>query len=117
MVKALQRKLIRDNAPNKMREAGVLFETRRLDDPEFKGELLKKVVEEATELAASESKAEIVGELADILAVVDQVQRTFGITDVELREARALNSKEKGGFMERYFLEWSEGGDYKANSN
>jgi predicted house-cleaning noncanonical NTP pyrophosphatase (MazG superfamily) len=114
MGKVLHRKLIRDNAPNKMREAGVLFEARQLDEPEFKSELLKKVIEEATELGASKAKGEILGELADILAVLDQVQETFGITDVELREARALNSKEKGGFRDQCFLEWSEGGNYKS---
>lgn len=110
MGKVLQRKLIRDNAPNKMREAGVMFETRQLDELEFRSELLKKVIEEATELGTSETKIEISGELADLLDVMDQVQNSFGITDTELREARALNAQEKGGFQQRFFLEWSEGG-------
>lgn len=113
MTKVLHSKLIRDNAPDKMREAGVVFETRQLEEIEFKNELLKKVMEEAAELGASETKEEISGELADILDVIDQVQRMFGISDIsdiELREARALNAKEKGGFRQRLFLEWSEGG-------
>lgn len=53
MGKVFHRKLIRDNAPNKMREAGVAFETRRLEEAEFRSELLRKVVEEAGELGAS----------------------------------------------------------------
>jgi predicted house-cleaning noncanonical NTP pyrophosphatase (MazG superfamily) len=53
----------------------------------------------------SESSHPALGELADLLAVLDQVQQTFGITDAELREARALNAKEKGDFSERLFLE------------
>jgi predicted house-cleaning noncanonical NTP pyrophosphatase (MazG superfamily) len=112
MTKVQHQRLIRDNAPNKMREAGVAFETRQLDELEFKSALLKKVVEEAGGLAASETKADILGELADLLAVLDQVQRTFTITDAELRKARSANANEKGGFRERFFLEWSEGGDY-----
>jgi hypothetical protein len=66
-------------------------------------------------LGASETKAEISGELADILDVIDQVQRMFGISDTELGEARALNAKEKGGFRQQFVLEWSEGGVYKGN--
>lgn len=116
MTKVQHRRLIRDNAPNKMRESGVAFETRQLDEPEFRTELLKKVVEEAGELGVSQTKTDILGELADLLAVLDQVQRTFAITDAELREARALNANEKGGFRERFFLEWSEGGNYKRSN-
>lgn len=116
MTKVQHRRLIRDNAPHKMREAGVVFETRQLDEPEFKTELLKKVIEEAGELGASETKADILAEMADLLAVLDQVQRTFTITDAELREARAFNAKEKGGFQDRFFLEWSEGGNYKRSN-
>lgn len=116
MTKVRHQRLIRDNAPNKMREAGVAFETRQLDETEFKGELLKKVVEEAGELGACETRPSLLGELADLLAVLDQVQKTFGITDAELREARAVNAQEKGGFRERFFLEWSEGGNYKRSN-
>jgi predicted house-cleaning noncanonical NTP pyrophosphatase (MazG superfamily) len=50
MTKVLHRKLIRDNAPEKMREAGVVFKTRQLEEIEFKNELLKKVIEEAVKL-------------------------------------------------------------------
>ena len=114
MTKICHDKLIRDNAPTKMRESGVLFETRELDELEFKRELLRKVVEEAGELAASETKDEITGELADILDVIDQVQAAFGVSETELGEARARNAAEKGGFRQRLFLEWSEGGTYKT---
>jgi predicted house-cleaning noncanonical NTP pyrophosphatase (MazG superfamily) len=108
MIKVFHYKLIRDNAPNKMREAGVKFEMRQLEEKEFKNEFLRKVIEEAGELGASTTKEEITGELADVLDVIDQVQGMFGITDNELQMARADNTKEKGGFRERCFLEWSE---------
>jgi predicted house-cleaning noncanonical NTP pyrophosphatase (MazG superfamily) len=116
MTKVQHQRLIRDNAPNKMREAGVAFETRQLDELEFKSALLKKVVEEAGELAASETKADILAELADLLAVLDEVQRVFTITDAELRKARVANANEKGGFRERFILEWSDGGDYTRSN-
>jgi predicted house-cleaning noncanonical NTP pyrophosphatase (MazG superfamily) len=117
MTKILHDKLIRDNAPNKMRESGALFETRELDELEFKSELLRKVVEEAGELGASVTKDEITSELADILDVIDQVQATFGVCETELSEARARNAREKGGFRQRLFLEWSEGGTYKTTTS
>jgi len=56
MRKVFHRKLIRDNAPDKMQEAGVVFETRSLDDIEFRDELLRKVIEEAVDLGDSETK-------------------------------------------------------------
>jgi predicted house-cleaning noncanonical NTP pyrophosphatase (MazG superfamily) len=113
MAKVFHSKLIRDNAPNKMRKSSVAFETRLLKEAEFRKELLRKIVEEAGELGASETKEEITGELADILDVIDQIQNMFGISEIELREARGRNAKEKGGFLQRFFLEWSEGGTYK----
>jgi predicted house-cleaning noncanonical NTP pyrophosphatase (MazG superfamily) len=115
MAKAFHRKLIRDNAPSKMREGGVAFETRKLEDAEFKSELLRKIVEEATELGESETREEIAAELADILDVIDETKKTYGISEAELEKARALNTQAKGGFRQRLFLEWSEGGSYKAN--
>lgn len=115
MRKVFHRKLIRDNAPDKMQEAGVVFETRPLEDAEFKNELLRKAIEEAVELGDSETKEKITAEVADILDVIDQVREMFGIRKTELKAARALNSKQKGGFRQRLLLEWSEGGNYKTN--
>jgi predicted house-cleaning noncanonical NTP pyrophosphatase (MazG superfamily) len=95
MTKVLHRKLIRDNAPNKMREAGVNFETRRLEGAEFKKELLKKVVEEATELGAAQRNDEIVAELADMLDVLDQIKKAFDIDEAVLKKARVVNAKKR----------------------
>jgi predicted house-cleaning noncanonical NTP pyrophosphatase (MazG superfamily) len=91
-----------------MREAGVNFETRRLEGAEFKKELLKKVVEEATELGAAERNDEVVAELADMLDVLDQIKKAFDIDEAVLKKARAVNAEKKGDFCDQLFLEWSD---------
>ena len=117
MEKIFHRKLIRDNVPGKIREAGATFETRILDEKEFKEELLKKLGEETAELQNAPSKEGMVAELADVLAVIDEIKRAFTISDAELSEARRLNVGTKGGFKGRFFLEWSEDADNKSSKN
>ena len=107
MGKVLHRKLIRDNAPDNMRKAGVTFETRQLEEVEFKKELLKKVIEEAGELCSSEGNENMAGELADILDIIDEIKKTFDISEAGLTKARAINAKKKGGFEQRILLEGS----------
>jgi hypothetical protein len=43
-------KLVRDRVPDQIAESGSVAETRRLDDPEFRLMLKRKLIEEADEL-------------------------------------------------------------------
>jgi predicted house-cleaning noncanonical NTP pyrophosphatase (MazG superfamily) len=113
--KIFYKKLIRDKVPAKMDARGVSYEVRTLKQQEFKRELLKKAEEEASGVAASVKRVDIIAELADLIDVTDEIRRVFGISDDELQKAQKLNAEKKGGFEKKIFLEWSGDTGYKTN--
>ncbi len=113
--KIYYRKLIRDRIPERIAVQGSECETRILDDSEFKEALRRKVAEEASALPQCATKEELVSELADILAVLDEIRKQEGVTDNEVEAALAKNFAKKGGFDARLFLEWSSDDGYKSN--
>ena len=113
--KTFYRKLIRDYVPKKMESLGVAFEVRTLDVEEFRTELLKKVEEEASGVPQATTREELIGELADTLDVIEEIQRLEHIQTEEILEAQQKNAEKKGGFLERIFLEWSADNGYKTN--
>ena len=108
-------KLIRDKIPVKIKGKGSNLETRVLSDQEFEEELIKKVLEEASELAKASSREELVSELGDIMDVLDEVRVLKNISDEELSTVREESNALKGGFKERLFLVWSSDDDYKKD--
>jgi predicted house-cleaning noncanonical NTP pyrophosphatase (MazG superfamily) len=114
--KVYYNKLIRDNIADKIRSKGEACEVRELtDDQEFNQELMKKLLEEATELSRAQSKEEFIDEMADLMAVIGELTRVLGVTPAELAEATKQNHEKKGGFKKRHFLHWSEDSGYKSN--
>jgi predicted house-cleaning noncanonical NTP pyrophosphatase (MazG superfamily) len=115
MEKVYYNKLIRDKIPEVMASKGKKFEVRALNNDEFERELIKKVGEEASGLEAANSKEELISELADVLAVINEIKKFKKISEEEVKDALAKNFDRKGGFDKRIFLVWSEGDDYKSN--
>lgn len=113
--KIYYRKLIRDRIPEKIAAAGAECETRVLGDEEFARELLRKVEEEASGVAAATSKEEITREIADVLDVIREIKLHYGITDAEIRLEEEKAYEKKGGFEKRLYLEWSSDDGYKTN--
>lgn len=113
--KVFYNKLIRDRIPEKIAAKGSQCETRELREEEFKVELRKKVGEEASALIGELNREELASELADILAVIDEIRKVEDISDEELAMAIATNHQKKGGFEKRLFLEWSSDDGYKSN--
>lgn len=109
------RKLIRDNIPEKIAREGSECETRILSDQEYRFELRRKVVEEASSIPALIHRAELLDEMADLEMVIAALKEVEGITDDEMRQALARNRERKGGFEKRLFLEWSSDSGYKSN--
>ena len=64
-------KLIRSKLPERMGLEGVNIVGRHLNDKEFKQELKNKLVEEAIEVRDTDSKDDLVKELADIMEVIE----------------------------------------------
>jgi predicted house-cleaning noncanonical NTP pyrophosphatase (MazG superfamily) len=116
MKRVYYRKLIRDRIPEKIRrDNGAECETRVLGAREFEKELIRKVAEEAGGMMAAKSRNELIEELADTMAVIDEVKRLKKISQSELRRAMAANFKKKGGFKKRLFLLWSSDTGYRTN--
>ncbi len=108
-------KLIRDKVPNTIKNRGFRCKTSKLSLKRFKRELLKKVGEEASSLPKLKSKKEIANELADIMAVIDELKKTYQISESLIKSEIKNNNRKKGGFKKRLFLFWSQ--DYKYRTN
>lgn len=97
-------KLVRDKIPEIIKADGKVFKTRILDDAEHLQELLKKLSEEAKELAENPS----VEELADVKELVIAIREALGIHAGELEDARRQKAKTNGRFNQKIFLESTE---------
>ena len=115
MKKKYYNKLIRDRIPEKIRGKGEDCEIEKLKPKEFEIELLKKVGEEASGLLSAKTFNELVSELADILAVIEEIKKIKRISQKQISKSMKLNFKEKGGFSKRLFLLWSSDVGYRTN--
>ncbi len=113
--KVYYRKLIRDKIPEKIAAAGARCEVRTLTSEEYERALLQKVEEEAGGVAGATSRTVLVDELADVLAVIEEIRTFKNISDEELEAAYRKGMEKKGGFTKRLFLEWSSDDGYTSN--
>jgi predicted house-cleaning noncanonical NTP pyrophosphatase (MazG superfamily) len=100
-------KLVRDRIPEIIRRRGKTCGTRTLGDSEYKQALLMKLLEEAHE-AANAPQSELVGELADLLEVVDALIETYDLDEAALDAVRILKREKRGGFDSKTQLDWVE---------
>jgi len=99
-------KLVRDRIPEIIKNDGQIPKTRIMDDKEYRSELLKKIVEEAQEVAATEgNKKELIKELGDVLEVVDAIAMANGLDGHEIARVKNDRRSSRGGFEKRIFLE------------
>jgi predicted house-cleaning noncanonical NTP pyrophosphatase (MazG superfamily) len=115
MKKIYYNKLIRDKIPERICETEGDFKIRKLSARDFEKELLKKVGEEAGGLLNSRTKEELASELADILAVIHEIQNVKRISNKDIEKALKENFVRKGGFKKKLFLVWSSDTGYKTN--
>ena len=96
-------KLIRDRLPAIMRAQGLQVFDRRLNDAEFIAALKDKLVEEAQEVGAATSQADLIDELADVMEVIAALADASGVPLQAVEERRQAKRAERGGFAERVF--------------
>lgn len=102
-------KLIRDRVKEKIEREGDGCEVSVLKtDQEFKAALLKKLVEEATELSKTENREDFLAEYADLMVVLDALTNLYELSEADIKLALVESMEKKGGFKERHFLRWSE---------
>lgn len=115
MKKIYYNKLIRDKIPEKIAKSGGDYEVKGLSRKLFENELLKKVGEEASGLLSVKTKEELVSEIADIIAVIEEIKKAKRISSKQILKALNENFNRKGGFKKKLFLVWSSDTGYKTN--
>jgi predicted house-cleaning noncanonical NTP pyrophosphatase (MazG superfamily) len=98
-------KLCRDKTIDRVELAGGSCSWKTLTDIEHIKELGNKIQEEALEVADSKTRDELVLELADVLEVVDAIMHAHVISLHEVESAKILKKVERGGFIEKKFIE------------
>jgi len=110
MRKFLQNKLWRDNAAARLeKEDGAIVHRVILDDKEYSKQLGLKLMEEAQEVATSKDKEELIGEIGDVLDVLDCIIKLHSCSQDEINTAREQKIQERGGsYYNREFVTVSE---------
>jgi len=101
-------KLIRSKLPERMNLEGVNIIGRHLSDEEFILELKNKLVEEAIEVRDTDSKDDLVKELADIMEVIESIISVHSITKEEVEKERIVKSEVNGHFLPANFVDYIE---------
>jgi predicted house-cleaning noncanonical NTP pyrophosphatase (MazG superfamily) len=94
-------KLVRDRIPEIIAADGKKANTRILNDKEYRKALIKKLEEEAKELAKNPS----VEELADVKELVIAIRESLKIHAGALEDIRRKKATEHGRFKNKIFLE------------
>lgn len=97
-------KLVRDNIPQIIHNAGKICDVEVLKDKQYKIELRRKLVEEALELSKSNSKQEMIEELADVFELLDYILIEEKIDILEVKKRRIQKNMDKGGFDDKLYL-------------
>jgi predicted house-cleaning noncanonical NTP pyrophosphatase (MazG superfamily) len=97
-------KLIRDKIPEIIHAKGEEVETRTLGDDEFLQFLLKKVVEEARELANTTNESDLLEEIADVREVIDAMLELKGISANQINAIQDAKRHKRGGFKLRLLM-------------
>ena len=88
-------KLVRDNIPEILDAKNIPYESRVLNDEEYKSELVVKLEEELSEFKNDLS----IDELADVIEVIEALKKLPEYQNVE--EVRMQKLEQKGGFEKR----------------
>ncbi|MDR3642765.1 MAG: nucleoside triphosphate pyrophosphohydrolase [Candidatus Doudnabacteria bacterium] len=97
-------KLVRDNIPEFIQSRGLTAKTRTLDDKEFWQYLLRKMVEESTELSRSVDDSDMQEELADILELITSIIKFKGWNLEDIQAVQTGKREKNGGFEKRILL-------------
>lgn len=93
-------KLVRDKIPQNIEAKGKKCNYYVLEDDEYKKELDKKLFEEANEFIADHS----IEEMADLMEVVEAIQKNYNLSKEEMEKVRLEKKSKKGGFEEKIYL-------------
>lgn len=117
MERIFYNKLCRDNVPDIIRAKGFDCEIRVVEHDEYKREIIRKVLEEASGVSNYTSREHLLKELADLLITINAVKHEFDITDAEVTEAMTKSLTEKGSYDKRLYISWSSDTEYSSHDS
>jgi predicted house-cleaning noncanonical NTP pyrophosphatase (MazG superfamily) len=85
-----------------------------VDHDEYKREITRKIVEEASGVSSHSTRSGLLKELADLLITIDAVKKEYGLQEEEITEAVEASIDEKGGYEDRLYLSWSSDTEYSS---
>ncbi|NBQ17782.1 hypothetical protein EBU24_05700 [bacterium] len=102
-------KLVRDKVLKKFEDEGITVHSKVLKkDAEFLEAVTQKIVEELDEVFQSETKEELIKELADFEEIFDIFKKLIKVTPEEIQAAKEAKLKDRGGFEKRIYVEYAE---------
>lgn len=117
MEKIYYNKLCRDKVPDIIHDKGFECDVREVDHDEYKREIVRKVLEEATGVSNHSGRERLVKELADLVITIDAVKKEFSITEEDLSTAVEKSIEEKGGYEAMLYLTWSSDTEYSSHDH
>jgi predicted house-cleaning noncanonical NTP pyrophosphatase (MazG superfamily) len=108
-MRTIRTTLIRDRVPERLDAEGVRYEVAELDATAFRGALRAKLREAADAVAAA-ADHDLVGELAELLEVVEALIVADAVDPNAVGAAQRASRTAHGGFARRLELRWVERG-------
>jgi predicted house-cleaning noncanonical NTP pyrophosphatase (MazG superfamily) len=103
-VEKIYNKLVRDEIPSVIKRAGGLSRIRQVSSHEAQQLLRQKLIEESCEVRDAVGD-DLIGELADVLEVVDSLREHNGIVEEVLNRVQRAKRAKRGGFGRAIYLE------------
>lgn len=99
-------KLVRDKIPEIIKKDNAEPKTRVLEQEEYLKALLKKLEEEAKEVAeAGTDKQALMKEIGDVYEIIDAIIDNCGLDKAAIKKLQDERRTERGGFNKKIFLE------------
>lgn len=94
-------KLVRDKIVENIEAKGSICKYRILEEKEYSQELDRKLLEEANEFIENHN----IEEMADLLEVIESIQKNEKMNESRLKEIKEQKAIKKGSFAKKIFLE------------
>lgn len=91
-------KLVRDKVPSNIKRGGEVAFEARISGESFLRALREKLVEEAIEVMDASDQDSIIGEIADLCEIIDEIISQLNVSRDELERRKEQKRKKTGGF-------------------